>query len=416
MVAVELSLAESPNLIISVFYRPPNNNSSFIDEFDTFLSNTSGLPKTKLLLLGDFNFPNICWLENDVSLTSDESAFCEILKDHFLQQVNFSPTRVSTMTLTANILDLIITNEPDSIANVEVIQQMPFPSDHFPVSFDFTTHLPGLQKKPRTVYNLKNVDFVALKHSLAQAQLSDIIDEHSTIEVAYTDWINKLMEIIDSHIPKTKLRDINTPPWINGPVMHLVRKKNEARKKAITTNSTYYREKYQSLRRQCKSLIRSNYQEYIDSLNMSMRKNPKRFWSFYKNKKKSPSIPTTVKFCNQTYRSAPDQAEAFNTYFHSVFSLDATSIPHLHEVQQTCDLTASDSYTSSLQLEVSVEEVEKLLREIDPTKACGPDAFPSLVLKECASELAPSACKLFNKSISSGTFPQQWKEAVVVPA
>jgi hypothetical protein len=198
-------------------------------------------------------------LENDVSLTSDESAFCEILKDHFLQQVNFNPTRVSTMTLTANILDLIITNEPDSIANVEVIQQipfpsdhildliitnepdsianvevlqqMPFPSDHFPVSFDFTTHLPGLRKKPRTVYNFKNVDFVALKHSLAQAQLSDIIDEHSTIEVAYNDWINKLMEIIDSHIPKTKLRDINTSPWINGPVMHPVRKKNEARKK-----------------------------------------------------------------------------------------------------------------------------------------------------------------------------------------
>ena len=62
-------------------------------------------------------------------------------------------------------------------------------------------------------------------------EVGDIIDEHSTIEVAYNDWINKLMEIIDSHIPKTKLRDINTPPWINGPVMHLVRKKNEARKK-----------------------------------------------------------------------------------------------------------------------------------------------------------------------------------------
>jgi sarcosine oxidase/L-pipecolate oxidase len=84
-----------------------------------------------------------------------------------------------------------------------------------------------------------------------------------------------------------------------------------------------------------------------------MRKNPKRFWSVYKNKKKSPSIPTTV------------ASEAFNTYFHSVISLDDSSISHLHEVQQTCDLTASD--------------------------------------------------KLLNKSISSGTFPQQWKEAVVVP-
>ncbi|CAB3981850.1 Hypothetical predicted protein [Paramuricea clavata] len=95
--------------------------------------------------------------------------------------------------------------------------------------------------------------------------VSDIIYEHSTIEVAYDDWFNKLMEIIDSHIPKTKLRDINAPPWTNGPIMHLVRKK----KKAIITNSTYYREKYQSLCQQCKSLICSNYQEYIDSLNMS---------------------------------------------------------------------------------------------------------------------------------------------------
>ncbi|CAB3980151.1 Hypothetical predicted protein [Paramuricea clavata] len=283
--------------------------------------------------------------------TQDESAFCEILKDHFLQQVHFNPTIVSTMTLTANILDLIITNEPDSIANVEVIQQMPFPSDHCPVSFDLTTHLPGLQEKPRTVYNFKNVDFVAMKHSLAQTQLSDIIDEHSTIEVAYNDWINKLMEIIDSYIPKTKLRDINTPPWINGPVMHLVRKKNEARKKVITTN-----------------------------------------------KQKEIAIYTNNCQVLQSHRSAPDQAEAFNTYIHSVFSLDDSCISHLHEVHQTCDLTASDSYTSSHPLEVSVEEVEKLLREIDPTKACGPDAFPSFVLKECASELAPSAYYLANRA------------------
>ena len=36
-------------------------------------------------------------------------------------------------------------------------------------------------------------------------------------------------------------------------------------------------------------------------------------------------------------------------------------------------------------------------------------------LKETASAIAPSLCRLFNKSLSTGSFPQNWKKANVVP-
>ena len=48
-------------------------------------------------------------------------------------------------------------------------------------------------------------------------------------------------------------------------------------------------------------------------------------------------------------------------------------------------------------------------------KATGPDGIPSRLLKETASVIAPSTCKLFNKSLSTGTVPQGWKEANIVP-
>ena len=56
-----------------------------------------------------------------------------------------------------------------------------------------------------------------------------------------------------------------------------------------------------------------------------------------------------------------------------------------------------------------------MLEALDVTKATGPDKIPAKLLKETASVIAPSLCKLLNKSLSTGSFPQNWKEANVVP-
>ena len=62
---------------------------------------------------------------------------------------------------------------------------------------------------------------------------------------------------------------------------------------------------------------------------------------------------------------------------------------------------------------VTLAGVEKLLTNIKPNKASGPDAIPCRVLKDAAHELAPVLVDIFNTSLSSGKLPADWRTARV---
>ena len=64
---------------------------------------------------------------------------------------------------------------------------------------------------------------------------------------------------------------------------------------------------------------------------------------------------------------------------------------------------------------LNVGEVEAVLNSLDPNKATGPDEIPARILKETATTIAPSLCKLFNKSLEEGYIPSEWKLANVMP-
>jgi hypothetical protein len=66
-------------------------------------------------------------------------------------------------------------------------------------------------------------------------------------------------------------------------------------------------------------------------------------------------------------------------------------------------------------IDLSVEEVYQALQNLDPSKAHGPDGFPSRILKECAFQVAPSLHHLFTKSLRLSQVPAEWKLANIVP-
>ena len=57
----------------------------------------------------------------------------------------------------------------------------------------------------------------------------------------------------------------------------------------------------------------------------------------------------------------------------------------------------------------SANEVRHLLLKLKPNNSPGPDNIAPCVLRECASELAPSLAHILNKSFSSGLLPNEWK-------
>ena len=107
-----------------------------------------------------------------------------------------------------------------------------------------------------------------------------------------------------------------------------------------------------------------------------------------------------------TFPDSLDKANIMGDQFCSVFAQEDMS-----ELQ---DLGPSRTPNAPL-IKVNVKGVLKLLKDIKPHKATGPDNIPGRLLKEAAEELAPGQAHLFQISVDYGKIPLDWKSALVTP-
>ena len=63
-------------------------------------------------------------------------------------------------------------------------------------------------------------------------------------------------------------------------------------------------------------------------------------------------------------------------------------------------LIQDEPHPSMPEISIEVPGVLKLLQKLNVNKACGPDKIPLCVLKDYATELAPSLTAIFDQSIS----------------
>ena len=69
------------NLVVGVYYRPPDQEELIDEAF--FLQLQEASRSQALVLLGDFNHPDICWKSNTASCRQS-SRFLECIEDNFL--------------------------------------------------------------------------------------------------------------------------------------------------------------------------------------------------------------------------------------------------------------------------------------------------------------------------------------------
>ena len=107
-----------------------------------------------------------------------------------------------------------------------------------------------------------------------------------------------------------------------------------------------------------------------------------------------------------------DIADMLNRYFYSVFQTPDLTHNQLFSVDFEDDMI---DLTTISDLTLTEGEVRYVLRNLDEEKATGPDNIPAVLLKNCAASIAPSLCELFNKSLSSGHLPSEWKLSNICP-
>ena len=69
----------------------------------------------------------------------------------------------------------------------------------------------------------------------------------------------------------------------------------------------------------------------------------------------------------------------------------------------------------SLDRDISKAEVYETIRMLKNGKAAGPDGMISEFLKNSACSVVPFLVRYLNKLFSSGSYPDNWSEAVIQP-
>jgi hypothetical protein len=136
---------------------------------------------------------------------------------------------------------------------------------------------------------------------------------------------------VRNYIPTKKIKGRNSPPWVNGSIIHEIRKKEEVRRKLRSSPSDTLLAKFKELRTKVKKMVRESRGKFYNFLDANFKTNPKRFWSIFKLNNKQSSVPDIMSMGNAVETESSQTcdvstptaiANLFNRYFTSAFSSD----------------------------------------------------------------------------------------------
>ena len=182
------------------------------------------------------------------------------------------------------------------------------------------------------------------------------------------------------------------------------RRYNKARKSVKSQDWSAFREVKKSIK---KSLNTAHWDYINNILSDSLNNNDsKPFWNYIKAKKQDNVGISPLKRDGVLFNDKIDKAKILNDQFTSVFTQeDGNAIPTLK----------GDKFPSIDELTITSEGIEKLLHDLKPNKASGPDCVPARFLKETATELAPALGAFFTQSLNKSTLPKDWTQANITP-
>ena len=106
-----------------------------------------------------------------------------------------------------------------------------------------------------------------------------------------------------------------------------------------------------------------------------------------------------------------EKATLLNNYFASQSTVDTTDT-HTLPLKRITNATPVPTLSRIM---TSEREVLQMLNSLDSNKSTGPDEIPVKLIKLTALLIAEPLSKLFNKSLTLGVYPSQFKEANVRP-
>jgi len=390
-------------------YRPPSYGAPENTRLMSFL--TEFCQEREVIVLGDFNLPSLRWFLADV-LEGPVSPHDREFLDCFDSLGLIQWVRTPTFLPSGNVLDLVLTSEPDRIGDVRTLAPLPR-CRHTPVVFDYLFQFDPLGPPLRSVRHLwHRGDYGSISSALSAVDW-DLEFSYSSIDDDFVLFCAILKSLIDRFVPNR----YGGPaiPWSVRPPRALLGQRSEAwrnfkasrrefgrrdgRTAAAMTVFTDFNFRY----RNYALLSRSRYEADLADRAVDT---PKLFHSYIRRKKVGCLSVGPLRLPSGQVVSDPfEMGELFASSFASVFvNLDPADPAPFQRFEGRMD-----------DFIISYSDVLSVLASLDGNSGMGPDGIHPRLLKECRHQLSYPLCLIFNKSLVAGHLPGMWSLSTVVP-
>ena len=276
-----------------------------------------------------------------------------------------------------------------------------------------------VRQQPRKILKYDKANWEQIKSDL-QITLEKLTvmqnNENSTVNELWSLFKTTLTDSINKNIPHKMLTYKHRLPWVNNNLRKMINRKNKLYFKM--KKDIKLRDKYKKLKYHVQKEMRNAYNTYIEKLILDLPTNdpdqsysnqlkPKKLFSYIKSVRTDNSGVAPLKKDGQLIADTKQKANILNNQFQSVFTTETSNnIPD----------KGTSPHPEIQSLTITTTGIEKLLSNINPHKASGPDNISGRILKELKEITAPILTILFQKSLQSGTIPTDWKHANVAPA
>jgi len=392
---VDIQSVRTDSIRYCLVYRPPDTNlEDSLELYDVifeYLQNASFF-----VLLGDFNLPDILW--DDLTARSQISReFLTLCFKLGAEQCIDFPTRGN------KYLDLLLCSSKNIVNSVQ--DEPPFStSDHNSILCDFNNHLRIPQDRVlKPCY--KKADYGLINAFLQTLDWNEVYANcNSTVEywAAFKDIINTA---IYNFVPFVYVNKPKHTPWFNGNLKRLRSIKRRKWVKYTKERNIVTHAEYKASANAFRSEFLNAKCNYEQNL-FSNQNTTSKFYGYIKSQTRvNTAIPCIKRQDGSLAMTDHEKACEFSDYFSSVFVHDNNILPEFN-------------YHSSDNLSMfscSARDVVKTVITLRNTSSPGPDGITVPFIKNILANITSPLCRVYNKSLSEGVLPDDWKCAYIVP-
>ena len=374
------------------------------------------IPDKNCLVVGDFNSHSERWGYEETDRRGEEVEDWEIDNHlHLINEVDDEPTFYSRRWMTTSTPDLAFATNDLYVRTTRTVLKQLGGSDHKPIklSIDLSVQVPQAKCFPR--WNYKKADWT-LFENLTDVYTKPINTRQKDSNKMVLEFNTAVLKAASETIPRGARKEYK--PYWTEELQNLEDTVTEARDRAekqpSVENNIALKEATAKYKLTITQAARKSWQEKTQSLNLD--KDGSKLWKLAKSlsDESAPQATVTIQE-NGNLLSGQKAADHFINIYEDISNLEVPPERRASVQRAQNEMQEDEAQEEVMTSAFTAKELEEALQRLKLKKSPGPDGITNEMILHLGEKSKEVLLKIFNSSWKTGSVPQCWKEADMIP-